>query len=121
MFYAARVARFDLLRAVGHLACHLPRWDTDCDRRLHRLMSYVQSTLDHRMVGWTDGHFDDTTLHLYSDVVFAGCQKSSRSTSGVFLAIEGPRTKFPISALSKKQYCVSHSTPEAEIVAGAYA
>jgi len=73
------------------------------------------------MVGWTDGMFQSVSLNLYSDADFAGCQKTNKSTSGVYLSIEGPRTRFPISALSKKQTCVSHSTPEAEIVAGAYA
>jgi len=121
VFYAARVARFDLLRAIGHLACHITRWDLDCDKRLHRLMCYVHSTLDHRLVGWTDGDLSTSELHLYADADFAGDQRAGKSTSGVFLAIEGPYTKMPISALSKKQSCVSHSTPEAEIVAGAIA
>ena len=33
----------------------------------------------------------------------------------------GPDTRFMLAALSKKQACVSHSTPEAEIVAADYA
>ena len=40
-----------------------------------------------------------------------------RSTSGVLVALTGPNSFFPISALSKRQSCVSHSTPEAELVA----
>ena len=35
----------------------------------------------------------------------------------MFLAMVGPNTFFPISGVSKKQTAVSHSTPEAEIVA----
>ncbi len=31
VFYAARVARFDLLRAIGHLARWVNKWDTGCD------------------------------------------------------------------------------------------
>ena len=38
-------------------------------------------------------------------------------TSGVFLASVGRRSYFPLSGISKKQSSVSHSTPEAEIVA----
>ena len=49
-----------------------------------------------------------------------GCQRTSKSTSGVFLSVEGPNTFFPIAAISKRQTSVSHSTPEAEIVAGAH-
>ena len=34
-----------------------------------------------------------------------------------FMAFTGPNTFFPLNGVSKKQACVSHSTPEAEIVA----
>jgi len=44
-----------------------------------------------------------------------------KSPASLRLEYSWPRTRFPISAFSKKQTCVSHSTPEAEIVAGAYA
>ena len=40
-----------------------------------------------------------------------------RSTSGVFLCLRGPHSFVPLSAVSIRQSCVSHSTPEAEIVA----
>ena len=33
------------------------------------------------------------------------------------IALKGPNSFFPLKAISKKQSCVSHSTPEAEIVA----
>ena len=33
------------------------------------------------------------------------------------MALTGPNTFFPLNGVSKKQTCVSHSTPEAEIVA----
>ena len=54
---------------------------------------------------------------MFSDADFAGDLETCRSTSGVFPHLEGPTTFFPISGQSKKQSCVSHSTPEAEIVA----
>ena len=38
VLYGARMARFDLLRAVCSLACSVTKWDKDCDRKLHRLM-----------------------------------------------------------------------------------
>ena len=59
-------------------------------------------------------------LTLFCDADFAGDQETSRSTSGVFLAVVGPKTFVPISALSKKQGCVSESTCEAEIVSLAF-
>ena len=52
VLYGARMARFDLLRAVCHLACFVTKWSETCDRRLHRLMCYINSTLDFSMHGW---------------------------------------------------------------------
>ena len=53
----------------------------------------------------------------YCDADFAGCLDTAKSTTGVFIALTGPNTFFPLGAISKKQSCVFHSTPEAEIVA----
>ena len=50
--YGARMARFDLLRAIAHLACYITRWMSECDRRLYRLMCYIHSTKHLRMIGW---------------------------------------------------------------------
>eukprot|EP00972_Heterocapsa_arctica_P074399 10979539-Heterocapsa_arctica.AAC.1 len=41
----ARLARFDLLRAVGALATKITKWDSRCDRMLHRLVCYIHSSL----------------------------------------------------------------------------
>ncbi len=40
-----------------------------------------------------------------------------RSTTGVFLCLAGSRTFCPLAGVLQKQTAVSHSTPEAEIVA----
>ena len=63
----------------------------------------------------------DIFPHLYADADFAGCAKTARSTTGVHLCLKGERTYFPCNGISKKQDAVSHSTPEAEIVAAAFA
>ena len=47
--------------------------------------------------------------------------ETQRSTSGVHRAIRAANTNFPISAGSKRQSCISSSTPEAEIVCGHFA
>jgi hypothetical protein len=116
--YAARMARFDLLRAITHLACQITRWTSECDRKLYRLICYIHSSLHIRLVGWIG---DDGSLlqpHLFADTDFAGCAATQRSTSGLHMTVRGPNSCFPISGQSKRQSCVSHSTPEAEIVAG---
>ena len=101
IFYASHNARFDTLRAVAHLACHITKWTRDCDRRLHHLVCYINSTLDYRQCGWTDGNLSDLSLHLYADADFAGCQRSNKSTTGGFMAVEGKHTKFPVAAMAK--------------------
>ena len=52
----------------------------------------------------------------YADADFAGDQKDSKSTNGGYLCVVSPRSHCQLSATSKKQTAVSHSTPEAEIV-----
>ena len=51
VLYAARMARFDLLRATCVLATNIAKWTPECDRMLHRLVYYIDSTLKHRMTG----------------------------------------------------------------------
>ena len=73
------------------------------------------------MIEWIGVEVSLLQPHLFADADFAGCEETLRSTSGVHLAIRGPNTCFPISGPSKRQSCVSHSTPEAEIVAADFA
>ena len=122
ILYAARMARFDLLRAVCHLACFITKWTPDCDRRLHRLVPHIDATKHFRTTCWVGDSFSfDLGLHLYADADFAGCAASQRSTSGSSVCMQGPHTRFVLSGLSKRQGCVSHSTPEAELVANTFA
>merc|ERR1712240_973269 len=44
VLYAARMCRFDLLRAVTALATKVTRWDALCDKKLHRLIAYINCT-----------------------------------------------------------------------------
>ena len=69
------------------------------------------------MVGWVGDGPGNISLHAYADADLAGCRATARSTTGVFFSAEGPDTVFPLQAVSKRPTAVSHSTPEAEIVA----
>ncbi len=84
VLYAARMARYDLLRAVNRLACSFTRWDQACDRRVHRLICYISATLDVKQYGWVGDGPNDLLLALYADADFAGCCWTRRSTSGYF-------------------------------------
>ena len=117
ILYAARMCRFDLLKAVAGLAARVTKWDRGCDRQLHRLVCYINSTLKLRLTGYIGDSSENLQLSVYADADFAGCKQTARSTNGVFLAITGENSFFPIAAVSKRQSCVSHSTAEAEIVA----
>ena len=79
-------------------------------------MCYVNSALDKRMIGWVGDSLADLSLGIFADADFAGCGDTLRSTSGSHMRVQGPHTRFPIAGGSKPQGCVSHSTPEAEIV-----
>ena len=116
LLYAARIARFDLLRSINSLAKNVTKWTTDDDAKLYQLMCYVSSSLSKRMVGWVGDTFDKLSVSLFTDADFAGCS-SLRSTSGSHMHIQGVHARFALSGGSRRQGCASHSTPEAEIVA----
>ena len=61
---AARRARFDLLRAVQGLAARVTKWSVDGDQALHRLMCYVQSTLNYKMSGFLGESINKCNLSL---------------------------------------------------------
>ena len=52
LLYGARLARFDLLRAINNLAASITKWTPECDKRLHHIMCYVNATLKHSLVGF---------------------------------------------------------------------
>ena len=80
-------------------------------------MGYFQATLHLRMIGWIGDSRDKLFPHFFADVDFAGDVDTQRSTSGFFSVVRGPNSSFTISVGSKRQSCVSHSTPESELVA----
>ena len=106
--YAARLARFDLLRAVAGLSQFLTKWGEIEDAKLLRLMSYIWHTCDQELVGFVGDPPEALELFLYSDADFASDKSDFKSTSGVFLVLVGPHTFYPLTALSKKQTAISH-------------
>ena len=44
ILYAARMVRFDLLKAIQALACRIHRWTSWCDKALCRLVCYLYSS-----------------------------------------------------------------------------
>jgi hypothetical protein len=120
ILYGARMGRWDLLKAVASLAtCHT-KWTKLCVKALFRLICYINSTTASALAGYLGDDPKDLRLRLYADADFVGDKDSFRSTSGAFFALVGPHSFVPLAAKTKKQSCVSHSTPDAEIVSIAF-
>ncbi len=85
LLYVARMCRYDLLHAIGRLACLVTKWDIHCHRMLHRLMCFVNSTMHLRKVGRVGEGVRTIGVHLYAEADFAGSKRAGRSTSGAFL------------------------------------
>ncbi len=117
LLYAARMARFDLQKAINDLACRITDWDDICDKRLYRLVGYVDATKRWRMTSYVGDTIDQLQLRLFADADFAGYPKTKRSTSGAYFEVTGPNTACVLSAVSKRQRSVSTSTSEAEVIA----
>ena len=116
ILFAARMARYDLLRAVQGLAARVTKWSVDCDKALHRLICYIHSTLDHKLKAFVGDRIQECKLWCFADADHAG-EYDNKSTTGCFLVLIGPNTYFPLTAFSKKQTSVSVSSTEAEVVA----
>jgi hypothetical protein len=80
------------------------------------MISYIHYTKNWFMASYVGDEAKDCWLALFCDASFAGDLVGSKSTSGVFLALVGPRTFVPITWFCKKQGAVSHSSSEAEII-----
>ena len=92
-----------------------------CDRRRFRIIKYTSGTVSWRQIGFIGDTTDNLQLWVVLRADFAIDRADMRSTSGVFLALCGPHSFFPLVAQSKKQTAVSHITVEAEIVAADHA
>ena len=92
------------------------KWIEACDARLHESICYFNSTLDMSLE--TVGNIAKTFSPVaYADADFAGDLKTSKNTSGCYLALVGANAFIPICAISKEQGVASHSSTEIEIVA----
>ena len=115
--YAARMAKPEMSRCVGQMATQLIRWTELEDKKLHRAMSYLNSRSEDSLVGFIADPPELLRLAIDGDSDFAGDRVDFKSTSGMFAALVGPQSFFPLGWGSKKQTCASHSSPEAELVA----
>ena len=55
IMYIARLARQDLLRVVGALTTMITRWGEMCDRKLFRIIKYMNGSAQWRHIGFIGG------------------------------------------------------------------
>lgn len=113
--YVARLQRVDLIWSVNTMAREVTRWNIACDKRLKKMIQYINGSRDMKMICFV-GDAENCCIVMFTDASFAGDLRDSKATSGIFVAIIGPNTFVPISWICKKQGAVSHSSAEAEII-----
>ena len=118
--WLARLARPDIIKPINDLATKVQAWTKSEDKKLLRLIQYINSTTNYRLAATVGDQPDDLELHLYVDADFAGEKQDAKSTSGGFLALVGPSTFVPLAWLSKRQTSTSRSTTESEVVSLAH-
>ena len=115
--YLARYNRPDIYWTVNVLARSVTSWTRACDKRLERLIAYINSTVDVSQHCYVGDPPENCSIGLFADASFAGDLVDSKSTTGELLCLFGPNTFVPITWMCKKQTAVSHSSTEAEVIA----
>ena len=106
----------DILWSVNKLARSITKWTAACDKRLHRLISYILHMCEYKQYCHVGNTAKQCWLELFQDSDFAGDLEDSKSTSGGTFCVFGSHTFVPISWMCKKQTSVSHSSTETEII-----
>ena len=104
VLFAARMAR-----------SRVTKWSRDCDVGLHRLICYINSSLDLKMQGFIGDRVSDCKLWLFCDADWSG-EHDNKSTPGCALYLVGPNAYYPLNAFSKKQTSITMSSTESEVV-----
>ena len=118
--WLARLSRPDILKPINDLATKVQAWTRVHDKKLLRLIQYLQYSLDYRLTASCQDDPKDLRLELYVDADFGGDAGNVKSTSGGFLVLKGPNTFFPLAWISKRQTSTSRSTTESEVVSLAH-
>ena len=71
ILHGARMARYDLLRAVCHVASCVTKWTEQQDIDLFRLVCYIRSTAHYKMVYWAGDDMKDALVRQFADADLA--------------------------------------------------
>ncbi|KAK3266567.1 hypothetical protein CYMTET_24810 [Cymbomonas tetramitiformis] len=119
--WVARCSRPDIMAAVSVLSRFCATYGPEHFVALKRVVRYLKGTREYELVlrtasvpgGCGTGPSRPLPLSIYTDVDYAGCKVTRRSTSGIAVFLCGSLVIFS----SMIQKCVSLSTTEAEIIA----
>jgi hypothetical protein len=118
--YIARGTREDVQETVSGLARNMKKWSVLDDRRLHKLMCYLEHHSDNGIMIRVDVDtpWEDLFLKVYVDADHGGDLRTARSTGGCVAQLkDSGETLVPLSHWSKAESTVSLSTGEAEFAA----
>ena len=100
--YIALFARQDLLRAVGALTTMITRWDELCDRKLFRIIKYINGAVEWQQVGFVGDTTEHLQLGLFSDADFAGDRADMNKPIGCVFWPYMAHTAFPALRAEQK-------------------
>jgi len=118
--FASLVCRGDVSVAIQRMASYVTKWAIEDDRALERLMSYLLHEHDLVLSGTlAPPDLESLTITFWPDADWNGDQRTTKSTSGLFLELTcgNPDHTFPIAWKATHQGCTSSSSAESETVA----
>jgi hypothetical protein len=116
MLYAARMCRYDLLEQSVAWPAAPPSGPTNVTPTYNGRSFTLKPPKTKRW--WVGVAMLQTNWSSKSTQTLTSLDaRAMRSTTTVTLAVEGPNTRTAINVVSKRQTAVTHSTPDAEIVA----
>jgi hypothetical protein len=109
LLYLAKRVRPDILLPVSFLSTRVQSPDVDDDRKLRRVLKYLNGT---RELGIVLGGGDGVTVTAYIDASY-GVHEDGKSHSGMAVCVASG----PLLVKSTKQKIVTKSSTEAELIA----
>ena len=89
ILWSARLWRPDLMKGISDLTRKITTWSRADDRKLFCLMCYLKGTANHVLEGYIDDKPEALKLNLYTDADHASGVEDVKSTSGMYLTLEG--------------------------------
>ena len=81
--WASRLSRPDLHRAIIRLTTRITKWTRNDDKRLKRLMEYMNGTAEsHMLKAFVCDPPEDVELWLFVDADFCGDKEDTKSSTG---------------------------------------